>query len=270
MDDLDPALLESVLQRLGLDAVPSLDIDGLTDLYRRWCRRVPFDNTLKLIALHGGDEGPLPGMDAGLFFESWLRHGTGGTCWPSANALHSLASGCGFQSRLVAASMADSGVASHGTTLVSLDNGDWLIDSSMLTDEPLRLSPNSATGIDHDVFGTSAEPVPEGWLFAFSLPYAVDRMPCRTIAPSPVSHDFCVERYEISREMSPFNLNPSTRRNDADGVVSYGGGKRYRRTSAGVEESDLSEGRVFDALRNEFGMSEEIVSRLTSALGRQN
>ncbi len=270
MDDLDPALLEAVLQRLGLDSLPSLDIDGLTDLYRRWCRSVPFDNTLKLIALHGGGEGPLPGMDSALFFESWLRHGTGGTCWPSANALHSLVKGCGFRSRLIAASMRDTGVASHGSTVVALDDGEWLVDSSMLTEEPLRLSPDFATGIDHYVFGTSAEPVAEGWLFAFPLAYSVNSIPCRTIAPSPVSHEFCVERYEASREMSPFNHSPSTRLNDADGVVSYGGGKRYRRTSAGVEESDLSEGRVFDALRNEFGMSEEIVSRLASALGRQS
>lgn len=45
-----------------------------------------------------------------------------------------------------------------------------------------------------------------------------------------------------------FNRQPSTRRNDERRVVSYGGGKRYRRSDAGVEESDLSGGLVFESL----------------------
>lgn len=266
MNSLRQHTLEAVLQRLGFSATPSTDLGGLTALYRSWCRSVPFDNTLKLIALHRPESGSLPGMDAESFFESWLLHSTGGTCWPSNNALFSLTRECGFHSRMVAASMADTGVASHGTTIVTLDDGDWLIDSSMLTDAPLQLSTQTATAIDHPVLATSAEPVPEGWLLQFSLPYAVATMPCRTIAPTAVTHEFCVERFEISREMSPFNQLPCTRRNDAAGVVSYGGGKRYRRTESGVEESDLSGSLVFDALRNEFGMSDEIVAKLQTAL----
>jgi N-hydroxyarylamine O-acetyltransferase len=262
MDDLAPDQVERVLDRLGLDTTPAIDVDGLADLYRRWCRSVPFDNTLKLIALNSAEDEPLPGMDADDFFRSWLRHGTGGTCWPTASALHALVSACGFTSRVVAASMADTGVPSHGTTIVTVDGIDWLID------EPLQLSTTSETAIDHPVFGTSAQPVPEGWLFQFALPYAVATMPCRTVAPSAVPHDFCVGRYEASREMSPFNHQPSTRRNDGDGVVSYGGGMRYRRTAAGVDESDLSGDLLFDALRDEFAMSEEIVSRLAAALVR--
>ncbi len=266
MNQLRSDTVETVLQRLGFSDTPPTDLTGLTMLYRSWCRSVPFDNTLKLIALHEPDDGPLPGMDAESFFASWLRHGTGGTCWPSNNALHSLVQACGFDSRMIAASMADPGVASHGTTIVTLDDGDWLIDSSMLTDEPLQLSTSTDTTIEHAVFTTSAQPVAEGWLFQFSLPYTIAAMPCRTIAPAAATHDFCVGRFEASREMSPFNQLPCTRRNDAAGVVSYGGGKRYRRTDAGVEESDLTGNLVFDALRGEFAMSEEIVSRLESAL----
>ena len=267
MNELPSELVETVLERLGHDSTPSIDIDGLTGLYRSWCRSVPFDNTLKLIALHGEGDEPLPGMDAESFFGAWLRHGTGGTCWPSTNALHALAGACGFRSRLVAASMADTGIASHGTTVVTLDDIDWLIDSSMLTDEPLRLSTSSETTIDRTVFAASAQPVPEGWLLQFPLPYAAATMPCRTIAPTGVTHEFCVDRFEASREMSPFNHHPSTRRNDENGVVSYGGGMRYLRTDDGVEESDLSGDLVFEALRHEFGMSDEIVSRLAAALG---
>jgi N-hydroxyarylamine O-acetyltransferase len=266
MSILRPQTREAVLQRLGFSAAPPTDIAGLTALYRSWCRSVPFDNTLKLIALHGPGSGALPGMDAESFFDSWLRHSTGGTCWPSNNALSSLLRECGFRSRMVAASMADTGVASHGTTIVTLDDGDWLVDSSMLTDAPLQLSKQTATTIDHPVFATCAQPVAEGWLLQFSLPYAAATMPCRTIAPTAVTHEFCVERFEVSRVVSRFNDHPFTRRNDAAGVVSYGGGKRYRRTESGVEESDLSGNLVFDALRNELGMSDEIVAKLQTAL----
>lgn len=266
MPHLPAPLVDEVLVALGLDGPPARDREGLGSLYRHWCRSVPFDNTLKLIALHGGSTGPLPGMDAEAFLRHWLGHGTGGTCWPSNNALHELATAFGFPSRLVAASMMDSGVASHGTCVVTIEGADWLIDSSMLTDDPLRLSVDSTTTIDHGVFTTSAEPVAEGWLFRFSLPYAVATMPCRTIAPTAVSHEFCVERFESSREMSPFNLQPSTRRNDDEGVVSYGGGKRYRRTVGGVAESDLVGDDLYEALHDEFGFSEEIVARLASVL----
>lgn len=260
--------VELVLADLGYEAMPSVDPDGLALLYRSWCRSVPFDNTLKLIALHGDGDSGLPGMDADAFFRSWLRHRTGGTCWPTANALHALLGACGFESRLLAASMADTGIPSHGTTVVTLDGTEWLVDSSMLTDLPLRLATDSPTATDDPVFGTSAAPVAEGWLLQFPLPFADATMPCRTIAPDAVSHEYCVERYEVSREMSPFNQHPSTRLNDGEGVVSYGGGKRYRRTSAGVEESDLSGRLAFDALRDELGMSEEIVSELEAAIGR--
>lgn len=268
MDDLEPGVVEAVLERLGFEAAPAVDVEGLAALYRAWCRSVPFDNTLKLIALHGGSDGPLPGMDAESFFDSFLRHGTGGTCWPTANAIDALVRACGFESRVLAASMGDIGLATHGTTIVTLDERDWLVDSSMLTDEPLMLSADSGTAIEHPVFATSAEPVPEGWLFQFSLPYAAATMPCRTVASSGVTHGFCVERYDASREMSPFNHQPSTRRNDEEGVVSYGGGKRYRRTETGVEESDLSGSLVFESLIEEFGLSEEVVARLAAALGQ--
>jgi len=157
--------------------------------------------------------------------------------------------------------MADTGVASHGTTIVRLEGSEWLLDSSMLTDRPVPLA-DIETATDHPVFGTTATPVAEGWLLAFPLPFAEATMPCRTIDPGAVTHDLCVERYEVSREVSPFNHQVSTRRNDDAGVVSYGGGKRYRRTPVGIEESDLVGAALATALVDELGMSEEIVTRL--------
>jgi N-hydroxyarylamine O-acetyltransferase len=261
-------LVEQVLDRLGLPGPPQDDSDGLAMLYRSWCRSVPFDNTLKLIALHGGGSQPLlPGMDAEEFLRSWLHHGTGGTCFPSANALHELARACGFDSRVIIGSMWDLGTPTHGTTVVDIDGTDWLIDTSMLTEEPLPLPVGTTSEITHPVFATTAEAVDEGWLLQFSAPYDLDlRIPCRTISPERVDHETLGERFEASRQASPFNHSPSTRLNDGTGVISYGGGKRYRRTPAGMEESELTGERLYEALVTEMGLSEEIVQRLSDAL----
>lgn len=79
--------------------------------------------------------------------------------------------------------------------------------------------------------------------------------------------EFCLERYEASREMSPFNSHVSTRRNDGDGVVSYGGSKRYRRTPDGIEDANLDGPQLRAALVDEFAMSEEIVAALDAVGG---
>lgn len=264
---LTPATTEAVLERLGFAAAAALDADGLRRVYQAWCRSVPFDNVRKLIVLHGEPGAPLPGMDAEEFFAAWLRHGCGGTCWPTAGALDALLAAIGFDSRLVAASMGDAGVPTHGTTIVTIESTEWLVDSSMLTDVPLALTHTEGTAIDHPVFGTQATPVDEGWLFAFALPFAEATMPCRTMSADGVDHAFCAERYEVSRESSPFNQRVSTRRNNEAGVVSYGGGKRYRRSATGVEETDLDGAELRAALVEELGMSEEIVDRLAAVLG---
>ncbi len=171
-DAISPATTERVLEALGFAKRPDPDLAGLEALYRAWCARVPFDNVRKLIALTREDPGPLPGDTAEDFFAAWLDHGTGGTCWPSANALHALVTSLGFTSRRVAASMWATGEPTHGTTVVTVEGTDHLVDSSMLTDSPLPLSTSSTTTIDDPVFGTTAEPVAEGWLFSFSLPFA--------------------------------------------------------------------------------------------------
>lgn len=50
------------------------------------------------------------------------------------------------------------------------------------------------------------------------------------------------------------------------GVVSYGGAKRFRRTAAGIEETDLAGETLHSALVDELEMSDEIVDHLRTAL----
>jgi N-hydroxyarylamine O-acetyltransferase len=106
---LDDELRDRVLDRLGFPAAPSRDLEGLRALYGAWCASVPFDNTRKMIALRTAGGDPLPGGDARDFFESFLAHGTGGTCWPTSNALFELLRSAGFEARRVAGSMRDTG-----------------------------------------------------------------------------------------------------------------------------------------------------------------
>ncbi len=268
---MDEDLRDAVLAQLGFAAVPDADVEGLTALYRAWCERVPFDNVRKLIWLAAAAKDPspppLPGGRADDFFRAWLAHGTGGTCWPSANALHALLVACGFESRRVAASMFETGEPSHGTTIVTVetDGGcrEYLVDTSMLTNVPLLLDPTATTSIVHPVFATVAEVVPEGWRFEFPLANEVGTLPCRTLAPDAVAHPFFLERYEISRAWSPFNVHVSTRRNTPAGtVVGYGGGRRHERTAGGVTDTELRGDALRVALIEEVGLSEQIVEEL--------
>jgi len=130
---LTTSLRDRVLTRLGFDTAPAPDLAGLGALYAAWCARVPFDNVRKMIALRTPGAA-LPGITAEDFFEEWMRHGAGGTCWPSSHALCGLLASCGFDARRVVASMRDTGTGSHGTVKVRVEGRD--VD---LTDQEFRL-----------------------------------------------------------------------------------------------------------------------------------
>ena len=137
-------LVDSVLDRLGFRERPAADRAGLDAVYLAWCRNVPFDNLVKRIHLAAGSAAPIPNGEPTAFLESWLRDGTGGTCWPSSGGLHALLSGVGFDARRGSAAMFDnlSGpVHTHGTVIVRLDGVDHWVDSSMLTEQIPLLVP---------------------------------------------------------------------------------------------------------------------------------
>src|SRR3569623_1096960 len=83
-------LLLRVTERLGIPGDVNTDLDGLRTVYRAWCSNIPFDNIRKMISLRSGEDVKLAGLDARDFFENFLANGTGGTCWPSSNALYAL------------------------------------------------------------------------------------------------------------------------------------------------------------------------------------
>jgi hypothetical protein len=135
---LAPPLVESVLERLGLAARPTLDLAGSVlsiSHGARACRRQR--------AQAGGAPHRTTGAAAG-----WRRHGfpdalararDGGTCWPSSNALFALLESLGFPARRVAGSMRDMGVRNHGSVQGRARRSRLVVDSSMLTRSPLPL-----------------------------------------------------------------------------------------------------------------------------------
>ena len=216
--------LERVLAGLGLSERPSADRAGLDRLYGAWCQRVPFDNTRKLLALRSGDLGPLPGIDPADFLDAWLACGAGGTCWPSCNALHAVLSACGFDAARVTASMLEVGVPNHGTIIVRLEGGDYLVDSSMLLNRGVRLESDRTVVMDDPLKPVEYETVNGAvrlW-FEFLRVDGIGSISCRLMTRG-VSDTVFREACEAARGVGPFNDQLVAARNFPDRVVAVHG-----------------------------------------------
>jgi len=265
MDDtLGAATAARVLERLGLPGPPDVSGGGLKGLYRAWCLHVPFENSLKRLALAAPGRAPLPGATAEEFFDSWLTFGTGGTCWPTSNALYTLLVACGFEARRVSGSMFDVGEHNHGSVIVRLDGADWIVDSSMLTDVLVPLRPGQSFERADPVHPVAAEPSAGGWLISFGYTLSRDTMPWRLLR-DPVDHAFYQERHEDSRARSLFNVAVYARRNRPDGLVSLVGPNRFFKGSEAITADILDAEGVARVLVEEIGIASEIVSNLKSA-----
>ena len=250
-------LLERVLARLGLADVPSRDLGGLRALYAAWCRHVPFDNIRKMTALRRTHRIPLPGMVADDFFTHWLAHGTGGTCWTSSNALYELFAAAGFPARRRLGAMRDAGITNHGTVTVLLEGQTWLVDSSMLTNEPLLLG-RSVWKNDDPVWPTEVEPSGSTHVIWTHTPPMEDYLPCRLLDEATEAAA-CARYYENSRERSPFNQRLYARRNLPGELIVIAGATRFARTRHGTERRELSPEQLCEALQRDIGVSAECV-----------
>ena len=158
----------AVLEKLGVER-PAPDLDGLRAVYAAWCGAVAFDNVLKLIHLADERSGPLPGSTAESFFEAWLEHGTGGTCWSGNGALHDLLDALGFDVARAIATMLSSPEArepNHGSVIATVEGERWIVDASILSGEPIRIP-------------DAGEPAGDGPLPRFEW---LDSPPCRRLA----------------------------------------------------------------------------------------
>jgi N-hydroxyarylamine O-acetyltransferase len=260
---LSPDFTEAVLTKLGFSERPAPDQAGLQRLYGAWCRRVPFDNLVKRIHLASGSAARFPNGPPDAFFDSWLAHGTGGTCWPSAGGLHALLRSLGFDARRGSAAMYDnlSGpIHTHGTTLVRVDGVDYWADSSMLTDVALPLVRHEPTRHDDPVGPVWAEPVDDLWRVWWTSAANGEEIGCLLLDDDTTSEHYLV-RYEASRDMSPFNTAVYANRNTDEARVTIANGRRFERRPSGITSAPVGDDRD-RVLIEEFGYSEEIVARL--------
>ena len=261
---LSDELLERVLAKLGFNSRPEPTPGNLRRIYSAWCRHVPFDNVRKLIHMRSGNGGPLPGSTATDFFEAWLKHGTGGTCWSGAGAFHALLRSLGFDAvrgigtMLVAPDLPPN----HGTVRVAFGTEEFLVDCSILHGEPLPLGGNTETGVEHRAWGVRCCRRNGRWHVIWRPLHMLDGLECR-LDDFGFAHEDFQERYEQTRGWSPFNFELSARLNKKDRVVGIGFGKAVTLLPDGTEAAHpVTNAERRRLLIEEIGMSEEIVDRL--------
>ena len=260
---LGSRLLVRVRSALGLGGDIPLTVEGLSEVYRAWCSRIPFDNIRKMIELSAG--GPLGGLDPADFFEHWLEHGTGGTCWPSSNALYTLLRSIGFDARRVAGSMYDLGAINHGTVKVRLDGQDWLTDTCMLTHRPLPVNSELFINDSKDA-AVEVEPVDGSHTVWYDFAPSPVYVPCR-LRFDRADAAMYEERYEVfSRQYSPFNTRLYHRAGGPDGVSLILGNVRFRRIRGNLEVQEFSRDGLCDYMR-ESGISSDILDQWTAIGG---
>ena len=259
---LSKSLIERILGKLGLNENPSLDLNGLRSIYGAWCDKVPFDNSRKLIHLKLNDPSPLPGDEPVDFFESWLRFGTGGTCWVGNGALHALLRAVGFNACRGVATMA---VApnlppNHGTVIVDYEGQNYILDASILHRVPLPMVQGTKT--DNPAGGVELRKVDGHWQIRWRPLHMPEGLECRIDYFPSNAEDFR-ERHEQTRPWSPFNYGLYFRTLRGDQVIGIANGQRLVLGAAGTVGSDqLTPDQRIEVLVNELGLSEEIARQL--------
>ena len=258
---VDSALVDRVLDAFGLASRPMPDLDGLRTLYEAWCRNVPFDNIRKLIAVRAGDPGPLPGDRPREFLEQWLAHRVGGTCWAGNGALCALLGDLGFAAHRGVATMlvAPDIPPNHGTVVVDLPEGRFLVDASIMHVEPLPVAPGAGAAVDHPAWGVRGRWIGDKYAINWRPMMRGDRIDCR-VDEWPVDVQRFRTQHEMTRGWSPFNFELVFNLVRDDGRVGVGNGlgRRILRDSESAEP--LADRVAF--LVDECGVSEALAVRL--------
>ena len=265
---LAPALVERILARLGLRQRPTLDLEGLNQLYAAFCGKIAFDNVQKRIWFAGPQRTPLPGGDPNEFFNNFLRHGTGGTCWPLNGAMYALARALGFHARRIVGSVIVEGYpqgANHGSVLVDLEGISYLVDAWMASFKVLPLVPGKPASTGEGIHDIRAVPTEFGFEI-LSIP-GFDREHPLPFRPEPeydpVSHAFFLARADRTRTVGFFNDVLFISRHFPDSILTIGRKSKFHVAADGtLTRTKPTEAERRKALIEEFGLSEEIVDAI--------
>jgi hypothetical protein len=153
--------------------------------------------------------------------------------------------------------MRDLGLVNHGSVKVRIGPLDWLVDSSMLTEEPLPLGETVfvQSGVP---CAAEVEPADGTHVVWAEFPPGPDPLPCRLLV-DPADSGVHLSAYETSRERSPFNQRLYARRNREREALVLVGRTRHSRTARGLSSRDCSADELLHSLRHEFGYYEPLV-----------
>ena len=257
-------LVERVLEKLGFKEYPGNDLAGLDSLYGRWCRRVPFDNLQKRLHLAAGDPVPMPGNNSTLFFQDWLTYGTGGTCWGVSHALHDLLQTLGFNVDRAAGTMLTSPTVrgpNHGTVIVTIEGCRYLVDGSMLTEQPLPLRDSPPFEAKHPGTLVQLARRTDQWQIFWRPLHRHEGIWCRMDAVG-VSVSAFDRYYEGTREWGPFNYFLYARINNRDQVTGVVANRKIAIGTNGQATSEaINSSERAKFLVEQMGMAEEIITR---------
>ena len=264
---LSADLLTRILLKLDLTDRPKLDLAGLNCVYAAFSGNVPNDNIQKRIWFADDQTRPVTGGDPIEFFENWLAHGTGGTCFPASGGLHALLRAIGFNTNRISGSVIMEGIepdGNHGSVLVNLKGVDYLVDAQLgaFTVLPLVQGEPSSTG-DH-IHDIRAVPVLGG--FDVQWYPGSNRQDPLVMRPNledgPVDHQFFLTHYDLSaskeRKRSRFNDALFISRHFLDSILIVAGRKRTKIFANNtVTKTDISDAERTRSLIEEFGISVE-------------
>ncbi len=152
---LDAALAREVLERLEL-RIEDPDLDALDRLYAAWGSRLGMENLSKRLRLLEAADPLAVAASPETAFESFLEHGTSGTCWPTMEMFVALARALGFDARPRTGEMTEPGVANHGAVVVVLDGIFYSIDQNLIWPHPLPLDRGDKTSVSGPLYTVEA------------------------------------------------------------------------------------------------------------------
>ncbi len=265
INTLAPGLVESVLQKLGLPDRPSKSAEGLSHLYRGWCRNVPFDNFMKRIWLKSGAGFSKQSGGPAIYFQNWLKYGTGGTCWSGTEAFAALLETLGFHSNRALGKMGGNDVPApnHATLFVNVDETQYLVDTSFLFDSPVNWDAVNAEGVSsHPASKFRIDRSGSQTMLFWQPLHFPEPIPCELVSYTVTSDEFD-KLHEKSFSTSLFNFALYSRKNSKDSVVGTCFGSQVTLDSAGrLHRIPIAEADQKRFLVEKMGYSEEIIAQL--------
>ncbi len=250
--------VQKVLSRFNITDL-ECNQEGLEKIYQAWCRNIPFDNFWKRLDLAKTPFINKDQIDPTTFFEAWLEHGIGGTCWTTTNALQHLLVEIGFQSRIVGGSMGDMGMVNHGSLIVTTNDGqEFIVDSSISNETPIEVTPKTIDNSPHSI-QLIDEDVKLSVLFEF--PSKKDLMKC-AIYNDTFSQKALHKSHLESYTHSLFNDCVYIKKNNELGINTIIGDTLYTKTKNEIKKVTLTKGEIHETLSSIMGFSNELIAHI--------